>query len=122
MAVELRQVLVKQLSMLWRFIITCFAYFLTLMHKEAPQRCEFLEFLQWKEEEMIQMQTIMRQDDVLNKRQCTNLVAKLSKTMHSSIEMTTSIKQSFEVRMVVMELHRIIQKGGALVNECGRGD
>jgi hypothetical protein len=56
MAVELRQVLVKQLSMLWRFIITCFAYFLTLVHKEAPQQCEFLEFLQWKEEEMIQMQ------------------------------------------------------------------
>jgi len=131
MAVELRRVLVKQLSMLWQFIITCFAYILTLVHKEVPQRCEFLElsqrcefleFSQWKERKIIQMQTILLRDDALNKRQCTNLVAKLSTTMLNIIEMITSSKQSFEVRMVLMELHHIIQKGGALVNECGNGN
>jgi hypothetical protein len=97
MAVELRRVLVEQLSMFWRFIITCFAYYLTLVHKEAPQQCEFFEYLQWIEEEMIQMQTILRGDDVLNKRQCTNLVAKLPTTMHRIIEMITSIKQSLKL-------------------------
>ena len=119
---ELRQLLVKKFSMLWRFIITCFVYFLTLVHKEKPHRCEFLEFLQWKEEEMIKMQIILQQDDVLNKRQCTNLVTHLSTTMDSIIEMITCIEPFFEVRIVVMELHRIIQKGGALVYECGSED
>ena len=90
MAMELGKLLVKHLSMLWRFIITCFVYFLTLVQKEKPHRCEFSEFLQWKEEEMIKMQTILRRDDVLNKRQCTSLVTKLSTTMHSIIEMITS--------------------------------
>jgi hypothetical protein len=122
MANELRQLLVKKISMLWRFIITCFIYFLTLVHKRDPHRCEFLEFLQWKEEEMTKMQTILRRDDVLNKRQCTNLVTKLSTIMHSIIEIITCIKPPFEIRIVVVELHRIIQKGGALVYECGSGD
>jgi hypothetical protein len=122
MAIELRQLLVKKFSMLWRIIITCFIYFLTFVHKEKPHQCEFSEFLQWKEEEIIKMQTILQRDDVLNKRQCTNLVTKLSTTMHSFVEIITCIKSSFEIRIVVMELHRIIQKGGALVDECGSGD
>ena len=122
MAVKLGQLLVKQLSMLWRFINTCFIYFLTLVHKGELHQCELSKFMLWKEEEMIKMQTTLRRNDVLNKRQCTNLVTKLSTTINSINAMITSIKQSFEVRIVVMELHRIIQKGGALVNECGSGD
>jgi hypothetical protein len=122
MAVELGQLLVKQFSMLWQFIITCFVYFLTFVHKEKPHGCELSEVLQWNEKEMIKMQTILQQDDVLNKRQCTSLVDKLRTTMHGIIEMSTSVKQSFEVRIVVMELRRIIQKGGALVNQCESED
>ena len=122
MAVEVGQLLLKQISMLWRFIITCFIYFLTLVHKKKPHGCELLDFLQWEEEEISKMQTIVRRDDVLNKRQCTNLVDKLPTTVHGIIEMITSMKQSFEVSFVVMELRRIIQKGGTLVSECGSGD
>jgi hypothetical protein len=122
MAVELGKLLVKQFSMLWRFIITCFVYFLTFVHKEKPHRCELSEVLQWNEEEMIKMQTILQRDDVLNKRQCTSLVDKLRTTVHGIIEMIKSVKQSFEERIVIMELRRIIHKGGALVNECGSED
>ena len=107
--------------MIWGFISIWFVNFGTYVGKGQKQSHEFGDILKWQREEVTKLQEVLKADQVLNEKQCINLVDKLDQVALYVNKIITSTKETMNrFGLVLEELRRITQKVVILVQECGK--
>ena len=107
--------------MMWGFISIWFLEFETYVGKGQKQSDELEDILKWQREEVTKLQEVLKAEQMLNEKQCKNLVVKLDQVVLYVNEMITSTKEAtYKFGLVLGELHRITQKIRILVQDCGK--
>ena len=109
------------IRMIWDFISIWFLKFGTYVGKGQKQSNELRDILKWQKEAVTKLQEVLKAEQVLNEKQCINLVNKLAQVVLCVNEMITSTKEtSNKFGLVLGELHRITRKVRVLVQDCGK--
>ena len=109
------------IRMIWHFISVWFLKFEVYVGKGQKQSNEFGNILKWQREEVSKLREVLKAEQVLNEKQCRNLVDKLDQVTLHVDEMITSTKETTnKFGLVLGELHRITRKVIILVQDCGK--
>jgi hypothetical protein len=122
--VKMYFIMVKALRfvrMIWGFISIWFMKFGTYVGNGQKQSNELGDILKWQREEVTNLQEILKAEQVLNGKQCINLVEKLDQVVLYVNEMITCTKEmTNKFGLVLGELRRITRKIRILVEDCGK--
>jgi serine/threonine protein kinase len=117
-------IMVKALQfvrMIWGFISIWFMKFGTYVGNGRKQSNELGDILKWQREEVTNLQEILKVEQVLNGKQCINLVDKLDQVVLYVNEMITCTKETTnKFGLVLGELRRVTRKIRILVEDCGK--
>jgi serine/threonine protein kinase len=107
--------------MIWGFISIWFMKFGTYVGNGQKQSNELGDILKWQREEVTNLQEILKAEQVLNGKQCINLVDKLDQVVLYVNEMIICTKETTnKFGLVLGELRRITRKIRILVKDCGK--
>ena len=107
--------------MIWGFISIWFIKFRKYVGKEQKQSNELGDILNWQREEVTKLREVLKAEQVLNEKQCINLVEKLDQVVLYVNKMITCTKETTnDLGLVLGELHRITRKVRILVQDCGK--
>ena len=111
----------RVVRMIWDFMSICFLKFGTHVEKGQKQSIEIGDILNWQREDVTKLQEVLEAKQVLNEKQCRNLVEKLDQVALHVNEMIISTKEmTRKFGLVLGELRRITQKIRILVQDCGK--
>ena len=110
---------ILQRVLIWDFISICFLKFWTYVRK-GQEQSKPRGILEWQSEELTKLYEVLKAKQVLNKKQCENLLNKLIQVVYHFNWMITFINETPNIRLVLEELCRIIQRVRVLVEDCGK--
>ena len=110
---------ILQWVLIWGFITFCFLKFLTYVRK-GQQQNKHGDIMQCQSDKLTKLREVLKTKQVLNKKQCENLLNKLNRVVYHFNGMVMSINKTPNIGHVLEELCRIIQRVHVLVEDCGK--
>ena len=110
---------ILQRVLIWGFISIISLKFWTYVRKRQEQN-KLGDILEWQSKEVTKLHEVLKTKQVLNKRQCENLLNKLDRVVYHFNGMITSTNETSNIGLVLEELCRIIQRVRVLVEDCGK--
>jgi len=110
---------ILQWVLIWGFISICFSKLWTYVRK-GQEQSKPGGILEWQSEDLTKLHEVLKAKQVLNKKQCENLLNKLDQVVYHFNRMITYTNETSNIELVLEELCRIFQRVRELVKDCGK--